>query len=157
MFIAGAAAMFEIDIKKIVALSTLSQLGVIITTLGAGLPEIAFIHLLAHAFFKALLFISVGRIIHLSSDFQDLRKVGISVTTCPVTLSFCTLANLSLCGLPFCRGFYSKDLCIEIFLTETSHSRLSLVFFMATLITCAYTVRFIFLVSFLNSRNCSLL
>lgn len=152
---AGTAAIFETDMKKIVALSTLSQLGVIMTTLGAGMASVAFMHLLAHAFFKALLFISVGRIIHLSRDYQDLRKVGVSAHISPVTLRFCALANMSLCGLPFCRGFYSKDLCIELFLTSTLHSPLSIIFFLATLLTCAYTARFLFLVSFLNSRNSS--
>ena len=153
IFIAGAAALFETDIKKIVALSTLSQLGVMMATLGAGLHLVAFLHLLAHAFFKALLFISVGSIIHLSRDYQDLRKVGASIKISPLTLSFCLLANLSLCGIPFCSGFYSKDMCIELFLTRTIHSPLSLVFFLATLLTCAYTARFLYIVSFLSSRN----
>nr|YP_009019488.1 NADH dehydrogenase subunit 5 [Amphiascoides atopus]AHB52771.1 NADH dehydrogenase subunit 5 [Amphiascoides atopus] len=157
MFMAGISAMFEMDMKKIVALSTLSQLGVMMTTLGAGMPVTAFLHLLAHAFFKALLFISVGSMIHLSSDYQDLRKVGTAIHLCPLTLSLCVLANLSLCGLPFCSGFYSKDLCIELFVTNTFHSPLSLIFFLATLMTCAYTARFLFMVSFLGSRNTPLL
>lgn len=157
IFMAGCAALFETDIKKIVALSTLSQLGVIITTLGMGISVVAFLHLLAHAFFKALLFISVGRIIHLSRDYQDLRKVGGSFYSCPVTLRFSLLANLSLCGLPFCRGFYSKDLCIELFFTHSSSVPLSLIFFLATALTCAYTFRFLFLVCLSFSRNPSLI
>ena len=77
--IAGASAIWEIDIKKIVALSTLSQLGLIVTTISLGAWRIAFIHLLSHAFFKALLFITVGNIIHLSEDYQDIRKAALSL------------------------------------------------------------------------------
>jgi NADH:ubiquinone oxidoreductase subunit 5 (subunit L)/multisubunit Na+/H+ antiporter MnhA subunit len=76
-----------------VALSTLSQLGLIIATVGMGFYEVAFFHILTHAFFKALLFISVGNIIHLSRDFQDLRKIGLSEKCFPVTLSFSLIAN----------------------------------------------------------------
>jgi NADH-ubiquinone oxidoreductase chain 5 len=114
MLMAGASAIFEIDIKKIVALSTLSQLGIIIAAIGIGLYEVAFFHILAHAYFKALLFMSVGNMIHLSSDFQDLRKIGLTAHSLPVTLAFRVVANLSLCGLPFISGFYSKDLIIEL-------------------------------------------
>ena len=153
IFIAGCAALFETDIKKIVALSTLRQLGVIMTSLGAGMAVVAFLHLLSHAFFKALLFISVGSIIHLSRDYQDLRKVGGSSWSCPITLRFSLLANLRLCGLPFCSGFYSKDLCIELFLIRSLNSYLSLIFFLATALTCAYTGRFLFLVRLTVSRN----
>lgn len=73
---AGFRALWELDIKKIVALSTLRQLGLIMATVGLGIYPLAFFHLLTHAYFKALLFISVGRIIHLSSDYQDLRKIS---------------------------------------------------------------------------------
>lgn len=117
IIIAGCAALSELDIKKIVALSTLSQLGLIITTLGLGLYEIAYFHLLTHAFFKALLFISVGNIIHLSRDFQDLRKIKLIEFCYPVSLSFSLVANCSLCGFPFLAGFYSKDLILEIMFT----------------------------------------
>ena len=107
ILIAGVSALIESDMKKIVALSTLRQLGLIIASVGLGLYLVAFTHLLAHAFFKALLFIAVGNIIHLSDDFQDLRKGGLTSYS-RISLAFRGLANLSLCGLPFSRGFFSK-------------------------------------------------
>jgi NADH-ubiquinone oxidoreductase chain 5 len=143
ILIAGLAALSEIDIKKIVALSTLRQLGVIMGTLGAQLPQIAFFHLLSHAYFKALLFITVGAIIHISSDYQDLRKVRLLPSACPTSFAFRVVANFRLCGLPFTRGFYSKDACIEIFRIRGSTLPLNGVFYLATALTVAYTTRFI--------------
>ena len=113
ILMARVRALYETDIKKIVALSTLRQLGLIFTALGLGGFKIAFFHLLAHAFFKALLFMSVGNLIHLSSDYQDLRKIGVCTTSLPVSLSFSLAANMRLMGLPFMAGFYSKDLMLE--------------------------------------------
>lgn len=77
IFIAGGAAMFEMDIKKIIALSTLSQLGAMVMVLGMGSPTMAYFHLLSHAFFKAMLFICAGIIIHNIKDYQDIRKIGL--------------------------------------------------------------------------------
>lgn len=111
--IAGVRALYEIDIKKVVALSTLSQLGIIICAIGLGLPKVAFFHLLAHAFFKAILFIGVGNTIHLSDSFQDLRQAGPLLRSSPATLGFIIVSNLRLCGVPFIAGFYSKDAIIE--------------------------------------------
>ena len=110
MLIARIRALFEIDIKKIIALSTLRQLGLIVSRIGLGLSNIAFFHLLTHAYFKALLFIAVGSLIHLSSDFQDLRKVHVSYNFSPVRTSYALLSKFRLCGLPFISGFFSKDL-----------------------------------------------
>lgn len=76
ILIAGIAALREVDLKKIVALSTLSQLGLIISSLGIGLWKVAFFHLLCHAYIKALLFLSVGNIIHYSNRYQDMRLVA---------------------------------------------------------------------------------
>merc|ERR1712117_175001 len=108
-------AIIEIDIKKIIALSTLSQLGIIIIILGLGNPILSFFHLISHAFFKAILFICAGIIIHNIKDYQDIRKIGFSFNNLNYSISIIIIANLSLCGLPFIRGFYSKDLNIEIF------------------------------------------
>lgn len=141
MFIAGLAAIGEMDIKKVVALSTLSQLGVIICTLGAGWPQVAFFHLILHAFFKAVLFIVVGYIIHRAADYQDMRIVGILPQRFPVLLAAFTGANLSLCGAPFTRGFFSKDMCIELIATTSGRVLLMLLFYVATLLTAAYSWR----------------
>ena len=143
--IAGASALYELDMKKIVALSTLRQLGLIMATLGLGLYEVAFFHLITHAFFKALLFIAVGNIIHLSRDFQDLRKINLTEACFPTTLAFSLVANWRLCGLPFLAGFYSKDLILELMLLSGVNLALSLLFFIAVGLTVAYTARFIVL------------
>lgn len=113
ILLAGARALFESDIKKVVALSTLRQLGLIIRALGVFIPEIALFHLLTHAFFKALLFMTVGNLIHLTDRFQDSRKTGSEPVVAGPTLLFRLVANFSLIGLPYMAGFYSKDLIIE--------------------------------------------
>lgn len=146
IIIAGARAMREMDIKKIIALSTLRQLGLIITTLGLGIYEVAFFHILTHAFFKALLFITVGNIIHMSSDYQDLRKIGLTESHYSTTLSFSLVANSRLCGLPFLAGFYSKDIILELSVIAPSNIVLMALFYLAVMLTTAYTVRFIALV-----------
>merc|ERR1712215_537492 len=100
--------------KKIIALSTLSQLGVIMRILSLGYPNLAFFHLLRHALFKALLFICAGAVIHNIKDYQDIRVIGSLVLQIPLTTFCINLANLALCGRPFLAGFYSKDLILEI-------------------------------------------
>merc|ERR1712012_896885 len=111
---AGITAMIEIDIKKVIALSTLRQLGVIIIILGMGNPILSFFHLISHAFFKAILFMCAGLIIHNIKDYQDIRKMGFRLINLNFSISITMVANIRLCGLPFLRGFYSKDLIIEI-------------------------------------------
>merc|ERR1712012_289102 len=111
--IAGIAALIEIDIKKINALSTLRQLGIMMIVLGIGNPILSFFHLISHAFFKAMLFICAGIIIHNIKDYQDIRKIGFSYINIHFCISIMIIANISLCGLPFLRGFYSKDFIID--------------------------------------------
>lgn len=142
ILIAGASAMAECDIKKIIALSTLSQLGVIIFTLGVGLPTLAFFHLITHALFKALLFICAGTIIHLHSHSQDLRTIGNLPHQTPLIISSITIANLALCGMPFLAGFYSKDAIIESFYQLNFNIVISSIFIIATILTTAYSTRF---------------
>lgn len=111
--ISRLTAMFEVDFKKVVALSTLSQLGVIVTTLSIGFVNLAFIHLLIHAIFKALLFICRGKVIHMVGGNQDIRKIGGLIFNIPITGVVMRLSRFALCGVPFLSGFYSKDLIIE--------------------------------------------
>lgn len=106
-------ALFEPDFKKVVALSTLSQLGIIIITLSIGFSKLAFIHLLTHAVFKALLFICRGKVIHSVGDYQDARKIGGEIFNLPITRAIIVLSRYALCGVPFLSGFYSKDIIIE--------------------------------------------
>nr|YP_008080989.1 NADH dehydrogenase subunit 5 [Cermatobius longicornis]AGA84606.1 NADH dehydrogenase subunit 5 [Cermatobius longicornis] len=114
MFMAGLGANFEYDLSSIIALSTLSQLGLMMMILGLGYTELAFFHLLTHAMFKALLFLCAGAIIHSCGEWQDIRMMGGLALSMPVISGCMNVANLALCGMPFLAGFYSKDLIMEI-------------------------------------------
>lgn len=114
IFISGLGANFEIDLKKIIALSTLRQLGLIIGILSLGLFKLAFFHLLTHALFKSLLFLCAGGLIHRINNFQDVRWSGGFIIHIPLTLTCFNISSLALCGMPFLAGFYSKDLILEI-------------------------------------------
>lgn len=141
IFIAGISALIENDLKKIIALSTLRQLGVIIAALGLGLPKLAFFHLATHALFKALLFICAGSIIHFHHHGQDLRSVGNLTTQLPITITSLSIANISLCGLPFLSGFYSKDLILELAFWNPLNWAILRLLALATSFTAAYSIR----------------
>ena len=146
MFIAGIRAMFETDIKKVIALSTLRQLGVIIIVIGAGLPLIGYFHIISHAFFKALLFMCAGIIIHNFKDYQDIRIMATRQKFIPFTLRVFIASNLSLCGLPFMAGFYSKDLILEIIIIGELNMLMFIVMLVSTALTVIYSCRLVFLV-----------
>jgi len=114
--ISGIRGVFEFDLKKIIALSTLRQLGFIISTLALGLPDLTFFHLATHACFKALLFMCAGLFIHSFQDNQDIRGFGIINKNFSLSLCMFNVANLSLSGFPFLSGFFSKDLILELVL-----------------------------------------
>ena len=111
--IAGAGAIFERDMKKVVALSTLSQLGLIVMVVGAGISELAFFHLITHAMFKSRLFMCAGLIIHRSGGSQDSRVISGFRVGAPFLGLALRRTNLALCGFPFLAGFYSKDRSLE--------------------------------------------
>lgn len=113
MLLAGLRALGEGDMKKIVALSTLRQLGIMVVGVGIGFPLLAFFHLIAHAFFKALLFVGVGNFIHASGSYQDLKLIGGKSFRLPLTRSILVVAKARLCGLPFFSGFFSKEAILE--------------------------------------------
>lgn len=140
--LAGVSALLEIDIKKIIALSTLSQLGLIAIRLGRGLWTAAFVHLISHAFFKALIFITIGSCIHLSSDYQDLRKISLDYFS-KMALGFNLCANLRLCGIPFTSGFYSKDWILERIMWRNYSWINYLITILAVALTSAYSSRLI--------------
>lgn len=144
--VAGLSALKELDIKKVVALSTLRQLGLIITAVGIGLFNVAFLHLISHAFFKALLFIGVGREIHLKDGWQDLRGVGREAggrKISPLTLGVVSGASLRLIGCPFLRGFFSKDGLLEALFMGGGPVRLCLRALIRVLLTTVYSLRLI--------------
>nr|YP_001789009.1 NADH dehydrogenase subunit 5 [Phthonandria atrilineata]ACB20528.1 NADH dehydrogenase subunit 5 [Phthonandria atrilineata] len=141
MFMAGISANYEFDLKKIIALSTLSQLGLMMSILSMGMPLLAFFHLLTHAMFKALLFMCAGVIIHLMNDMQDIRFMGgISFYT-PMTCLCMNISNLALCGIPFLAGFYSKDLILEMVSFSNFNFLVFLLYYISTGLTMYYTIR----------------
>nr|YP_010385153.1 NADH dehydrogenase subunit 5 [Tritodynamia horvathi]UPM51607.1 NADH dehydrogenase subunit 5 [Tritodynamia horvathi] len=144
MFMAGLGANFEYDLKKIIALSTLSQLGVMLSVLSLGYPDLSFFHLLSHALFKALLFMCAGIIIHSVGNYQDIRCMGGLVKFLPLTVSFMSIANLALCGFPFLAGFYSKDMILEVAFMSWINFISLVLYIMATGLTVSYTMRLIF-------------
>lgn len=143
IFISGLGANFENDLKKIVALSTLSQLGLIVGTLGLGYPQLAYFHLLTHAVFKALLFICAGSIIHSAKNYQDLRVIAGVIRIKPLTGARFLVSNLSLCGFPFLAGFYSKDLILEIIRIRSIRLFMRVLFYVSTGLTVIYTYRLV--------------
>jgi len=144
IFIAGLGANFEYDLKKIIALSTLSQLGVIISILSLGCANLAFFHLLRHALFKALLFMCAGAVIHNIKDYQDIRAMGSLVQQIPLTTFCINLANLALCGRPFLAGFYSKDLILEVAFMSSINILVFILYCLATGLTVCYTFRLVY-------------
>lgn len=142
ILISGFSACTECDIKKIIALSTLRQLGIIITRIGLGLPNLAFIHIVIHALFKALLFICAGNIINLHRHAQDLRWIGNASNALPVTRSCILIANIALCGLPFISGFYSKDIIIELRIHRTYNLTMVILIVFSVILTSIYSLRF---------------
>nr|YP_008239000.1 NADH dehydrogenase subunit 5 [Pachygrapsus crassipes]AGO20488.1 NADH dehydrogenase subunit 5 [Pachygrapsus crassipes] len=144
MFMAGLGANFEYDLKKIIALSTLSQLGVMLSILALGYPDLSFFHLLSHALFKALLFMCSGVVIHSVSGYQDIRFMGCLVNSMPVSVSYMSVANLALCGFPFLAGFYSKDMILEVAFMSWINTVALILYILATGLTVSYTSRLIF-------------
>ena len=112
-FVARLAALAESDFKKIIALSTLSQLGLMFLSLGIGSWLYCWIHLLIHAYFKALIFIIAGIVIHDSNSYQSLKSISLRLKASPLLTSILASSSLRLIGLPFMSGFYSKDLILE--------------------------------------------
>nr|YP_009176683.1 NADH dehydrogenase subunit 5 [Anopheles culicifacies]ALJ02398.1 NADH dehydrogenase subunit 5 [Anopheles culicifacies] len=144
MFMAGLGANFEFDLKKIIALSTLSQLGLMMSILSMGFYKLAFFHLLTHALFKALLFMCAGSIIHNMKNSQDIRMMGSLMLSMPLTCSCFNVANLALCGMPFLAGFYSKDLILEMVMLSYVNIFVFFLFFFSTGLTVCYSFRLCF-------------
>nr|YP_007889696.1 NADH dehydrogenase subunit 5 [Timelaea maculata]AGI50313.1 NADH dehydrogenase subunit 5 [Timelaea maculata] len=141
MFMAGVCANYEYDLKKIIALSTLSQLGLMMSILMMGFGDLAFYHLLTHAMFKALLFMCAGLIIHMMNDNQDIRLMGGISLYIPLTSLCLNISNLSLCGIPFLAGFYSKDMILEMVSMSNLNLLIFFLYYISTGLTMFYTIR----------------
>jgi NADH-ubiquinone oxidoreductase chain 5 len=153
---ASTIGLTQYDLKRIIAFSTCSQLGYMFVACGSSNYTLALFHLFNHAFFKALLFLAAGNIIHALTDEQDIRKMGGLASFLPLTFTFFVIASLALMGFPFLSGFFSKDLLIELTWFNIGYSRYIASFFLiiAAFLTAAYSMRLIYYV-FLTKPNFS--
>jgi len=142
---ASSVAIFQNDIKKVIAYSTCSQLGYMFMAIGVSAYSVAYFHLLSHAFFKALLFLGAGSVIHSMSDEQNIKKMGGLYNKIPLTYITMLIGSFSLMGLPFLSGYYSKDLIIEfIYLGQSNVNTYAyIISIISVLFTTIYSVRLI--------------
>nr|APX39986.1 NADH dehydrogenase subunit 5 [Cryptocephalus cynarae] len=144
MFMSGLGANYEYDLKKVIALSTLSQLGLMVSILSLGEWNLAFFHLLTHALFKALLFMCAGVIIHSFMNSQDIRYLGGLIYHMPYVVTLFNICNFSLCGLPFLSGFYSKDLIVEVMSMGYFNIFIYMIFYFSVGLTVSYSIRLMY-------------
>nr|YP_009681595.1 NADH dehydrogenase subunit 5 [Dicyrtomina saundersi]QDO72016.1 NADH dehydrogenase subunit 5 [Dicyrtomina saundersi] len=141
MIMSGVGANYETDLKKVIALSTLSQLGVMMMILSLGMVELSYFHLLSHAMFKSLLFLCAGFYIHSMGDCQDIRFLGSLWIGSPIISLFFFASSISLCGFPFMAGFYSSDMILEFFFMGSMNLFMLVIIYLATILTLMYSIR----------------
>jgi NADH-ubiquinone oxidoreductase chain 5 len=153
-FFAATTGLIQSDIKKVIAYSTCSQLGYMIFVCGLSNYNVSFFHLANHAFFKALLFLTAGAVIHSIANEQDLRKYGSVSFLIPIASISMTIGSLALAGTPFLSGFYSKDLILEIAFSKYTISGAFVYSFglLTAILTTVYSYR-IFVLTFINNAN----
>jgi len=153
-FFASTVGIVQNDIKKVIAYSTCSQLGYMVFACGISAYHVSFFHLINHAFFKALLFLGSGIIIHALNNEQDMRRFGSLIKVLPYSYNMMLIGSLALAGFPFLSGFYSKDLILE---TAFSKYEVCSLFSytlgsISAFFTAFYSGRLLFL-TFLGSNN----
>lgn len=154
-FFAAATGLLQNDLKRVIAYSTCSQLGYIMFACGLSSYSVSLFHLVNHAFFKALLFLAAGSVIHAMKDEQDMRKIGGLVKILPYTYAVMLLGSLALAGFPFISGFYSKDAILEtayIKFTVTGHFSFWMGSF-AAFCTAFYSIRMLHLTFLSNPKG----
>lgn len=153
-FFAATTGLVQNDLKRVIAYSTCSQLGYMVFACGISNYSVSMFHLMNHAFFKALLFLSAGSVIHALNDEQDMRKMGGLIKIIPLTYSMMLIGSLSLMGFPFLTGFYSKDVILEVAYAKYSMDA-TFAHWLGTIsafFTSFYSFRLLFL-TFLNNSN----
>nr|UJM44265.1 NADH dehydrogenase subunit 5 [Perna viridis] len=148
LVLASSAAIFCFDMKKIIALSTLSQLSVMMFSLSHGLVYVSFFHLVMHALFKALLFLSAGVVIHSMKSCQDIRSMGNCWANMPFSMVSMFIASCSLSGLPFMSGFFSKDMIVDLVYNSKINFFCFFVMMPGLGLTSIYSMRMVWMVSF---------
>nr|YP_010582968.1 NADH dehydrogenase subunit 5 [Vatana ogromna]UGN61414.1 NADH dehydrogenase subunit 5 [Vatana ogromna] len=156
MFMSSFCANYEFDLKSVIALSTLSQLGLMMSSLFLGLVNLSFYHLLTHAVFKSLLFLCSGIMIYYMNNNQDIRMMGVVSIYLPYTTSCFNISSLALCGFPFLSGFYSKDLIVELMMMNFINFLVFFMFYICLGLTACYSFRLFYYSVLYKNKHSSL-